>query len=233
MKFLVAGDSFAILDKQSKHWCHNWASLYSSQTIHTGMAGGGHVNIAEQFKKDLVDIDLVFYFVTDYTRASVDFNYSIVTALKFFNAVSKTPIKLSKTLKKDINLSNSVSLSNVDLLQEQENRVLKDFYAGVDPEWLFKTNHMSMLYAMKRIKEQNIPIVAVITQNGNSLTSKSLFPDADLIVPISELNTTGGKYHEDSENHFDLEQHLLMAQTFEDNIKNNPKYKVIKTVVNK
>lgn len=74
-KFLVIGDSFATVDPVHSHWVRKWAERYANgTTVHVGLPGQNHVQIASEFNyqyprvENLKEFTGAFYFVTDFFR---------------------------------------------------------------------------------------------------------------------------------------------------------------------
>jgi hypothetical protein len=245
---LVLGDSFASSEEGNPHFLELWGNKHNHNVKCIGIPGAGHVDIATQFiKKDLSNIDVAFYFCTDFWRASLSFDrtdfsfkapepktyeqhflYNFNRLNDFF--FTKNPSPYSPYTLHNPGKQVRLNLLAHENLRPLDAKILKGFYTAIEPEWLFRANHFAMCNIFARLKKQNAKIIMVWPFSSIWGRKQSIIMVDDVDGLIKMKNISPGvekKYVTVTCNHLGPEDAKETAELFEEYLQKTPDIKAL------
>lgn len=238
-KFLVIGDSFATLDPVHGHWVRKWAeSRYDGTTVHVGLPGSNHVQIASAFNyqypraENLREFAGAFYFVTDFLRCEAyDKNSprhgalvkepAELTRLRLYDNTDPRYAQfweymVSGTHEIPIDIEWPQQHGICSIIPNMENRpaVATTLLHNISLNWLVRANVLAMRSVIQKLYYSGIPTVTVLTVWPDG--SDSLVQYCEEITAMWHANLPPGSVmvHEQSTNHLESPLAAYMANRF-------------------
>ena len=244
---LVLGDSFASSEEGNPHFLELWGNKHNHNVNCIGMPGASPVAIASEFiKKDLRNVDVAFYFIANFLGASLSFEgsesisdesklmpktydqhflYNFTRLLEY--------VSTSKSTLHDPNKHVRLNLLEHDKLTPLQQELIKGFYTGVEPEWLFRANYFAMCNIFTRLKKHNAKVVIVFPRSGlyeKKISKIMVDVEEDIEQLIKMKNISPGvekKYVSHLSNHLGPEDAKETAELFEEYLQKTPNIKAL------